>query len=131
VAYALGKLASARQTPGKLPVRDTSPAGEEMAMRVQSSLLKSAVLLSIAALLAAGSAALAQDDHAAHAGMVMPAEGAPAPRRAVRWSDPAAWPDGRVPRAGDAVTIARNVDMTLDVSPPAQPDRGGALALCR
>jgi cell migration-inducing and hyaluronan-binding protein len=90
-----------------------------MAMRVQSSLLKSAVLLSIAALLGAGSAAAAQDDHAAHAGMVMPAVGAQAPRRAARWSDPAAWPDGRVPRAGDAVTIARDVDMTLDVSPPA------------
>lgn len=94
-----------------------------MAMRSQSCLLKSAVLLSIAALLGAGSAALAQDDHALHAGphagMEMPADGAPAARRAARWSDPAAWPDGRVPRAGDAVTIARDVDMTLDVSPPA------------
>ncbi|MFC3100624.1 G8 domain-containing protein [Altererythrobacter lauratis] len=51
--------------------------------------------------------------------MEMPVDGAPAARRAARWSDPAAWPDGRVPRAGDAVTIARDVDMTLDVSPPA------------
>ena len=88
-------------------------------MRLQSCLLKSAVHLSIVALLGAGSAALAQDDHAAHAGMEMPADGAPAARRAARWSDPAAWPDGRVPRGGDAVTIARDVDMTLDVSPPA------------
>jgi len=86
-------------------------------------LLKSAVLMLIATLLGAGSAALAQEDRAAHAGphagMEMPAESAPAPRRAARWSDPAAWPDGRVPRAGDAVTIARDVDMVLDVSPPA------------
>jgi len=88
-------------------------------MRLQSCLLKSAVHLSIAALLGAGSAALAQDDHASHAGMEMPADGAPSARRAARWSDPAAWPDGLVPRAGDAVTIARDVDMTLDISPPA------------
>ncbi len=89
-----------------------------MAIQLQSCLLRSAVVLSIAALLGAGSAALAQDEHSTHAGMEMPADGAPAPRRAARWSDPAAWPDGQVPRAGDAVTIARDVDMTLDVSPP-------------
>jgi len=88
-------------------------------MRLQSSLPKFAVLLAIAALLGTGSAALAQHDHASHTGMEMPADGAPAARRAALWSDPAAWPDGRVPRAGDAVTIARDVDMTLDVSPPA------------
>ena len=88
-------------------------------MRVQFGLIKSAIILSIAALLGTGSAALAQHDHAAHAGMEMPADGASAARRTVRWSDPAAWPDGRVPQAGDAVTIARDMDMTLDVSPPA------------
>ncbi len=37
----------------------------------------------------------------------------------MRWSDPAAWPDGKVPRAGDAVTIGRDKDIILDVSPPA------------
>src|SRR5688500_2486331 len=36
-----------------------------------------------------------------------------------RWSDPATWPDRRVPRAGDQVTIAAGKDVVLDVSPPA------------
>ena len=35
-----------------------------------------------------------------------------------RWSDPATWPDGRVPRAGDKVTIAAGKEVVLDVSPP-------------
>jgi cell migration-inducing and hyaluronan-binding protein len=35
------------------------------------------------------------------------------------WSDPATWPEGRVPRAGDTVTIAAGRDVVLDVSPPA------------
>ena len=35
-----------------------------------------------------------------------------------RWSDPASWPDGKVPRDGDAVTIGRDRDIVLDVSPP-------------
>ena len=35
------------------------------------------------------------------------------------WSDPATWPDGKVPTAGDKVTIARDKDVILDVSPPA------------
>jgi len=35
------------------------------------------------------------------------------------WSDPASWPDGKVPRAGDAVTIGRDKDIVLDVTPPA------------
>ncbi|MFC4255841.1 G8 domain-containing protein [Croceibacterium xixiisoli] len=43
---------------------------------------------------------------------------APAAMKTMRWSDPAAWPDGRVPGAGDAVTIARDMDLLLDVSPP-------------
>jgi cell migration-inducing and hyaluronan-binding protein len=36
-----------------------------------------------------------------------------------RWSDPASWPGGKVPGAGEAVTIGRDQDMILDVSPPA------------
>src|SRR3982751_228858 len=36
-----------------------------------------------------------------------------------RWSDPATWPDRKVPRAGDKVTIAEGKDVVLDVSPPA------------
>src|SRR5205814_4297351 len=44
--------------------------------------------------------------------------GAPAVRQ-TRWSDPATWPDRRVPHTGDKVTIARDKDVVLDVSPPA------------
>ncbi|MGD8341844.1 MAG: G8 domain-containing protein, partial [Gammaproteobacteria bacterium] len=35
------------------------------------------------------------------------------------WSDPATWPNARVPVAGDTVIIARDKDVVLDVSPPA------------
>ena len=47
---------------------------------------------------------------------------APAPAQAVkpsRWSDPRSWPDGKVPAAGDAVTIGKDRNIVLDVSPPA------------
>ena len=36
-----------------------------------------------------------------------------------RWSDAATWPDRRVPRAGEKVTIAAGKNVLLDVSPPA------------
>jgi cell migration-inducing and hyaluronan-binding protein len=39
--------------------------------------------------------------------------------KATRWSDPASWPDRKVPRAGDKVTIASGQEVILDVSPPA------------
>src|SRR5688572_18605936 len=39
--------------------------------------------------------------------------------RPTNWSDAATWPDGRVPRAGDKVTIAAGKNVVLDVSPPA------------
>ena len=39
--------------------------------------------------------------------------------RPARWSDPATWPDRRVPGAGDKVTIPAGRDVVLDVSPPA------------
>src|ERR1043165_594688 len=35
------------------------------------------------------------------------------------WSNPATWPDGKVPGAGDTVTIEKGRDVLLDVSPPA------------
>jgi cell migration-inducing and hyaluronan-binding protein len=35
------------------------------------------------------------------------------------WSDPATWPNARVPVAGDTAIIARDKDVVLDVSPPA------------
>ena len=36
-----------------------------------------------------------------------------------RWSDPATWPDNKVPAAGDRVVIASDKEVILDVSPPA------------
>ena len=39
--------------------------------------------------------------------------------KATRWSDPATWPDKKVPAAGDKVSIAAGKDVILDVSPPA------------
>ena len=36
-----------------------------------------------------------------------------------RWSDPATWPDRKVPGKGDAVTIDKDMNVVLDVSPPA------------
>src|SRR6185436_20634715 len=44
--------------------------------------------------------------------------GAPVVRQ-TRWSDRATWPDGKVPAAGDKVTIAAGKNVVLDVSPPA------------
>jgi hypothetical protein len=35
------------------------------------------------------------------------------------WSDPGSWPNRKVPVAGDKVTIGRDKDVILDVSPPA------------
>ena len=79
-------------------------------------LLLGSLLLSGSLLPGVAGVAAAQENHA-HAD-----EGAAAPSSAVRqslWSDPAAWPDGKVPGAGDAVTIGRDMDVVLDVSPPA------------
>jgi cell migration-inducing and hyaluronan-binding protein len=85
-------------------------------MRIQSRLLLLALLVPASLLLGMGADAGAQD---MHAHMDMPAQ---APASAVhrsRWSDPASWPGGKVPRDGDAVTIGRDRDVVLDVSPPA------------
>src|SRR5262245_15938530 len=38
---------------------------------------------------------------------------------ATNWSDPASWPNRKVPVAGDKVTIGRDRSVVLDVSPPA------------
>src|SRR5262244_1693426 len=44
--------------------------------------------------------------------------GTPAVKQS-RWSDPATWPDRKVPVAGNKVTIEKGKDVVLDVSPPA------------
>src|SRR5579872_5274181 len=38
---------------------------------------------------------------------------------AKRWSDPATWPDKKVPEKDAVVTIGRDMDVVLDVTPPA------------
>ena len=42
-----------------------------------------------------------------------------APARPMNWSDPATWPNQKVPAAGDKVEIASGKEVILDVSPPA------------
>ncbi len=49
----------------------------------------------------------------------MPVQAPAGAMKQSRWSDPKSWPDGKVPGAGDAVTIPRDRDMVLDVSSPA------------
>jgi hypothetical protein len=39
------------------------------------------------------------------------------PTGAKRWSDAATWPDRKVPSANTVVTIERNMDVILDVTP--------------
>jgi cell migration-inducing and hyaluronan-binding protein len=85
-------------------------------MRKRSGPFAFALLLPAALSLAASSGAAAQESHAhADAGTDAP----PAAVRKMRWSDPSAWPGGKVPGEGDAVTIARDMDLVLDVDPPA------------
>jgi len=69
-------------------------------MHMPFRLLFASLLLPVALLLGLGTVAHAKDGPA-------------------RWSDPASWPDGKVPREGDAVKIGRGMDIVLDVSPPA------------
>src|SRR4029078_10243355 len=51
--------------------------------------------------------------------VVQAQEGRSPSARQARWSDAATWPDRHVPRARHQVTIARDKDVVLDVSPPA------------
>jgi cell migration-inducing and hyaluronan-binding protein len=86
-------------------------------MRMVSRLLRLALLLPASLLLGMGAGAGAQETHA-H--MDMPAQAAPLSAvKQTRWSDPASWPDGKVPGKGDAVTIGQDRSILLDVSPPA------------
>jgi len=47
------------------------------------------------------------------------AQNAKAPAKPTNWSDPATWPNKKVPAAGDKVEIASGKEVILDVSPPA------------
>ncbi len=52
-------------------------------------------------------------------GLSAAAQAQDAASTASRWSDPATWPNRQVPAAGDKVTIAKDQQVILDVSPPA------------
>ncbi len=89
-------------------------------MAKQFRLLPVSLLLALALPLGPGAGLHARDSHAHdHAGMESGADAAPQARRTMRWSDPATWPEGRVPAAGDAVVIARDMDVLLDIDAPA------------
>ncbi len=75
------------------------------------------VLVSAFLMVGGACGAAAQESHAGHTDAAE--QPRPSRLKQVRWSDPAAWPDRRVPREGDAVTIARDTHVVLDVAPPA------------
>src|SRR5678810_798759 len=47
---------------------------------------------------------------------VVQAQNAGAPAKATKWTDPATWPNNKVPAAGDKVAIARDKNVILDVN---------------
>ena len=85
-------------------------------MRMPSPLFALSLLLPASLLLGVCAPASAQEDHSK---MSMPAPAAAGAVKASRWSDPKSWPDGKVPGAGDAVTIGKDRNIVLDVTPPA------------
>ena len=89
-------------------------------MRLPARLLLVSSLLPVS-LLSLGSGVAAQENHGhAHADAAADAAArAPSTVKTVRWSDPAAWPDGKVPGKGDEVTIAQDTEVILDVDAPA------------
>jgi cell migration-inducing and hyaluronan-binding protein len=91
--------------------------GETNAMSMRSRLLRFSALLPAALVVGLAAEAVAQD----HAHMKMPAsaEGPSSAAKPSLWSNPKSWPDGKVPRAGDAVTIGKDKNIVLDVSPGA------------
>ena len=75
-----------------------------------------ALFVPVALMFGTGSGAVAQE-HDTH--VQASADSAPIAMRTVRWSDPAAWPGGKVPVEGAEVMIARDLEVILDVAPPA------------
>ena len=50
--------------------------------------------------------------------VVQAQEGRSPSAKPARWSDAATWPDKRVPAKDDVVTIGKDMNVILDVSPP-------------
>ncbi|HWK41991.1 MAG TPA: G8 domain-containing protein [Croceibacterium sp.] len=80
----------------------------------KSRLFLFASLLPVSMMLGAAGAAQAHEGHAHDA-----ANSTPVPATQSLWSNPASWPDKKVPREGDEVTIGRDMNIVLDVNPPA------------
>src|SRR5688500_2629397 len=97
---------------GKYGMRDSRVSREGMnVMRMRPGRYLFSLLVPATLMLGAGPGVAAQDGHDhADADTEAPA----AAMRKVRWSDPAAWPEGKVPGEGDAVTIGRDMDVVLD-----------------
>jgi hypothetical protein len=87
-------------------------------MRKQIRLFLYACPVPACLLLAMGNGVAAQgNEH--HANMAIDVAAPAAITRTVKWSDASAWPSGKVPAAGEEVTVPRGTEMVLDVSPPA------------
>ncbi|KRA83771.1 G8 domain-containing protein [Altererythrobacter sp. Root672] len=87
-------------------------------MRKQSRLFIYTRLVAAFLLLVTGGAVVAQD-HGDHANMATDATAPAAITRTVKWSEASAWPSGKVPSAGEEVTIPRGTEVMLDVQPAA------------
>ena len=87
-------------------------------MRKQSRLFQFTRLIPASLLLATASGVAAQENED-HANMAMDVAEPAEMTRTVLWSDASAWPSGKVPAAGEEVTIPRGTEVVLDVSPPA------------
>src|SRR3569623_19789 len=99
-------------------MRDSSsPGRKNPVMRKQFRLFRCTRLVAAAVLLAMGTGAAAHGKEE-HAIMAMNAAAPAAITRTVKWSDASAWPSGKVPAAGETVTIPRGTEVLLDESPP-------------
>lgn len=79
-----------------------------------------ASISTVTVMLASATNAAAQEHHGhADIGPQPALKAAQQSSKLMRWSDPAAWPDGKVPVSGSEVTIARGMNLLLDVDPPA------------
>ena len=88
-------------------------AGERSAL---AAARRASVML-VAVLSLSALAACSRDDEVLPTSSDGPGTETPPPN-AKRWSDPANWPDQKVPAAGADVVIPEGVDLVLDVSPP-------------
>src|SRR5690606_29317842 len=114
-ARPLGKRVHSRHDPSQnKQMRDpSSRRGETSVMRKQSRLFLYTRFVPASLLLAMGTGAAAQGSED-HDNMAMDVAAPAAIKRTVKWSDASAWPSGKVPAAGEEVTIPRGTEMMLD-----------------